>query len=255
MAFDKSSAVGTAVLLGIVLAIPAWRYIDSWWSGVPIHRIAGRGEPTKLTLKDGTRVLLDADSELVVKIGVGARRVALARGEAFFDVVHETSWPFQVEVGRGLVTALGTQFDVERLSDSSRVTVFEGRVGLKTPQGEVALSAGQSSGYENSGDLLSVNTVTRSGPFWQDGQRYFDSEPLADVVQRLARYHAVTFTFADPRLERLRVSGTFRTDDLSLFLRTLSAAFPVQARWVDSQHMEFIPRVDGHGKGIQEHTH
>jgi len=38
------------------------------------------------------------------------------------------------------------------------------------------------------------------------GQRHFDGELLCDVLERLTRYHAVTFEFTDARLEQLRVS-------------------------------------------------
>src|SRR5689334_4441976 len=194
-----------ATVTAVALAIPGWQYFDGWWSGVPIRYIARRGEPRTMTLNDGTRVVLDADTELVVKIGALARRAALARGEAFFTVVHEPSRPFEVEVGRARVTALGTRFDVERLSGSVRVTVFEGRIGLTTSHGEMVLTAGQSSGYETGG-LLPLTATDSSEPLWQDGQRRFDAEPLSDVVERFARHHAITFTFADPRLQRLRVS-------------------------------------------------
>lgn len=238
-----------AIGLAVALAIYGWRYFDSWWSGVPVHWVARRGEPVMLTLNDGTEVRLDADSDLVVKFGVHARRAALAHGEALFTVAYDPLRPFEVDIGRGRVIDLGTRFDVEKLSDSARVTVLEGRVGLMTPRGEVVLTAGHSGGYEASGGLLQVSTVDTSIPLWQDGQRHFDNEPLSVIAERLGRYHSVDFTFAEPELRRLRISGTFRTDDLDLFLRTLSAAFPVKTRWLDPQHLQFVSLVDG---GLEE---
>jgi ferric-dicitrate binding protein FerR (iron transport regulator) len=52
----------------------------------------------------------------------------------------------------------------------------------------------------------------------------------------------VTFFFTDPRLKELRVSGTFKMGDLALFLRTLAAALPVEARWTAPQHIEISSR-------------
>jgi ferric-dicitrate binding protein FerR (iron transport regulator) len=53
----------------------------------------------------------------------------------------------------------------------------------------------------------------------------------------------VTFVFSDERLRDLRVSGTFRMEDLGLFLRTLGAALPIDVRYLDQQHVEITPRA------------
>jgi transmembrane sensor len=235
-------ALASAVVLAAVLAIPAWRQADRWWNGVTVHWVAPRGQFRALVLEDGTRVLLDADSDLVAKFGAHARRVSLVRGEALFTVTHDASRPFEIEIGPGRVVDLGTRFDVEKLPDAVRVAVFEGRVGVKTAHGEVVLGAGRGCGYDDSGALLPVRNVDAATTLRSDGERHFDSEPLVAVVARLARYHPVTFEFSDPRLQELRVSGTFRVTDLELFLRTLTMALPVEARWVGPQRVEFFPQ-------------
>jgi transmembrane sensor len=189
-------------------------------------------------LKDGTRVQLDADSELVVQLGARVRRVSLMRGEALFTVVHDPSRPFEANVGPGRITDLGTRFDVETVNGATRIAVLEGRIGVWTLHGEMSLEAGREGGYDRDGILSAIKPVDNSVALWQQGQRHFDAEPLSDVVDRLQRYHAVTFEFADPHLQRLRLSGTFRMNDLEIFLRTLGAALPVEARWIDPHHIE-----------------
>jgi transmembrane sensor len=235
-------ALACAAMLVAVLAIPAWRQADRWWNGVTVHWVTPRGESRTLVLEDGTQVLLDADSVLVAKLGAHARRVSLVRGEALFTVTHDAARPFEIEIGPGRVVDLGTRFDVEKLQDAVRVAVYEGRVGIKTAHGEMVLGAGRGCGYDDSGALLPVRKVDAATTLRSDGERRFDSEPLAAVVARLARYHAVTFEFSDPQLQELRVSGTFRVTDLTLFLRTLSAALPIEARWIGLQRVEFFPK-------------
>lgn len=232
-----------AAVLVAALIVPLWQFSYNWWNGVPVHWVTQRGEPRAIVLQDGTRVLLDADSDLVVKMGAHVRRVALIRGEALFSVVHRATQPFQVEIGRGRIMDLGTRFDVENLQGSARVAVFEGRVGVSTPHGQVLLTAGQRSGYDGAGLLLPVREVDDSAALWTQGQRRFEDAPLSDVVERLMRYHAVTFVFGDPRLKQLRLSGTFRITDLPLFLRTLSAALPVEARWIGPHRVELTART------------
>jgi transmembrane sensor len=232
-----------AAVLAAALIVPLCLFSYNWWNGVPVHWVTQRGEPRAIVLPDGTRVLLDADSDLVVKMGARVRRVALVRGEALFSVVHRATQPFEVEIGRGRIVDLGTRFDVENLHGSARVAVFEGRVGVSTPHGEVLLTAGHGSGYDGAGVLLPVREVDDAAALWPQGQRRFEEAPLSDVVERLMRYHAVTFAFGDPRLKQLRLSGTFRITDLPLFLRTLSAALPVEARWIGPQRVELTART------------
>jgi transmembrane sensor len=232
--------VAFALVLVAALLVPGLHYLDRWWNGVPVHWIAPRGESKAVVLEDGTQVLLDADSDMVAKLGAHVRRVSLVRGEALFTVIHDVSRPFEIEIGKGRILDLGTRFDVERLPDAVRVVVFEGRVGVKAPHGEVVLGTGRSGGYDFSGTLLPVSKVDPATTLRPDGIRHFDSEPLSAVVARLSRYHQVSFVLADPRLQELRVSGTFRFADLPLFLRTLSAALPIEARWTGPQRVELV---------------
>lgn len=232
-----------AAVLVAALLVPLGHVSYDWWNGVPVHWVAQRGEPKAIVLQDGTRVLLDAGSDLVVKLGARVRRVSLIRGEALFSVVHDASRPFELEIGPGRIADLGTRFDVETLQGAARVAVFEGRVGITTPHGEVLLTAGHSGGYDGAGLLLPVSQVSDSTALWQQGMRRFEAAPLADVVERLMRYHSVTFVFADPQLKQLRLSGTFRITDLPLFLRTLSTALPVDARWIDPKRVELTART------------
>ena len=234
-----AACVAGALAVG---AVPLWRAGHSWWAGAPQHWIAGRDKPREFVLDDGTRVLLDAGSELVAKIGWHARSVSLRGGEALFTVAHEASRPFEVEVGPGRVTDLGTRFDVEVTQGAARVAVLEGRVGVSTPHGSVSLVAGSGGGYNRDGVLLPVEAVDSSVTLWSAGRRRFVAEPLSAVLERLTRYNDVTFVFADPRLRDLRVSGTFRVDDLSLFLRTLGAALPLEARWLGPKSIQIGPR-------------
>lgn len=239
---NRRPLLWAAAALLAVLAFPLWLATYNWWNGHPATWSVQRGQTRTLLLADGTRIVLDANSELEARIGARARHVVLLRGEALLTVAHDASRPFEVQVGRGRITDLGTRFDVENLQGRARVSVLEGRVGVETPRGKVQLEAGRAGGYDDNGALLPVREADRSVALWQQGQRHFDADPLPEVLERLGRYHPVTFMLSDPRLKELRVSGTFRTGDLPLFLRTLQAALPVEARWIDSQHVQISPR-------------
>jgi transmembrane sensor len=239
--FHPAWATCAVVLLATLVVVGRGAF--DWWNGVPVHWTTAQGESREIVLRDGTRVLLDADSDLIVRVGARVRRASLIRGEALFSVVHDVSRPFEVRIGRGRITDLGTRFDLEVLQDSIRVAVFAGRVGVATARGEVLLTAGEGSGYDNKGALLPVSEVGDSTWLWEKGLRRFEDAPLSEVMQRLGRYHPVTFVFANPQVSRLRLSGTFRMNDLSTFLRTLCTALPVEAHWTGSRQVELTERA------------
>jgi len=225
------------VLLTVAVGVPLARYGYRWWNGTQIQLATTKGQPRNFALDDGTTVMLDADSQ-VTSIGARRRSVSLNHGEALFNVKHDASRPFEVVTPAGRVQDLGTQFDVEDLESSTRVSVIEGRVGVLTAKGQALLVAGQRGGYDNGGDLLPTHPFKPDAARWSEGQRHFDHELLVDVLERVARYHAVKFVFTDPRLRDLRVSGTFRIGDLALFLRTLAAALPIEPRYQSAEQIE-----------------
>lgn len=218
-----------------------------WWNGPEVRLTTVKGQSRSFTLDDGTTVLLDADSQLIAHIGYHGRRASLMRGEALISVAHDPARPFEVALGAGRIRDLGTRFDLEALPDSNRIAVLEGRVGVLTAQGQALLVAGQSSGYDDAGNFQAVRSFDVTAVQWFQGQRRFDHEPLGDVLERLTRYHAVTFVYTDTQLKNLRFSGNFRTDDLELLLRTLAAALPIKLKYLDPGKVEISPGAVDHG--------
>ncbi len=241
--YRRSAIAAASVAVAIaILAVSLWPVGSKWWNGEPQRWTAEQDKPRALILSDGTHVLLDAGSEMVASIGWHARHVVLRRGEALLTVAHDPSRPFELDSGSGHITDLGTRFDVELLRGTTRITVLEGRVGVSTSGHAIALTAGQAGGYDRDGVLLPVTTTGSSAVLWAAGKRHFDREPLADVLERLARYHDVSFVFSEPGLQQLRLSGTFRIDELAVFLRTLAAALPIDVRQVGPQRFEIRSR-------------
>lgn len=232
-----------ALGVGIALAPAAFR----WWNGPEVNLVTVKGQPQTFTLEDGTSVLLDADSQLVAHIGYHGRRASLVRGEALINVAHDPARPFEVALGAGRIRDLGTRFDIETLPDSKRIAVLEGRVGVLTARGQTLLVAGQSGGYDDAGNLQPVRSFDLTAVQWSQGLRRFDREPLGDVLERLTRYHAITFVYTDTQLKNLRFSGNFSTDDQELFLRTLAAVLPIRLKYLEPGKVEISPRAADQG--------
>ncbi len=90
----------------------------------------GIGEQRTLILADGSTVILNARTTVTVHMTNDVRNVILIRGQAYFHDTDELDRPFIVRSGTSMVRAIGTEFDVDKESDRTVVTVLEGRVAV-----------------------------------------------------------------------------------------------------------------------------
>ena len=102
-----------------------------WWQAehFPIYATE-IGERRSITLADGSTVDLNARSRVRIEFSKKERRVDLLDGQALFQVTKDKNRPFIVSSGDATVRAVGTQFDVYRRTNSTTVTVLEGRVAV-----------------------------------------------------------------------------------------------------------------------------
>jgi len=190
-----------------------------------------------LTLADGTRAELNAQTSLQIEIGPIERRVRLASGEAFFTVTKDPARPFIVETPSGSVRVTGTVFDVRTETTSTlEVLVVEGSVQVRPeengpglPGAPIALRAGDklsngSRGFTVTG--LSASAID-DAMAWRQGQVVFHGVPLSDALARFAHYHGRGIS-ADPAVANLSVGGRFSLDDLDGFLSALESFLPVR---------------------------
>jgi len=126
---------------------------------------------------------------VAIEFSAGQRSLTLVRGEAFFEVTHDSNRPFIVKSGDARVRAVGTAFNVRAIEDQVRVAVTEGTVAvtgesrsttLVNANQKVAVTAGQTGKVQSSANLQATA--------WQQGSMIFDGQPLAEVLQEIDRY-------------------------------------------------------------------
>ena len=68
--------IGVALII-CVLFIPGWKRFSDWWNGTPVNWIAQSNAPRTVNLSDGTRIELDAGTQLITQWGARARHATL----------------------------------------------------------------------------------------------------------------------------------------------------------------------------------
>jgi len=185
------------------------------------------GEQRSVMLADGSRVMLNTDTVLDVRLGARVRSVHLMQGEALFDVLHDAAHPFVVHANGNVISDLGTRFDVNDSGQQTTVTVLEGSVNVERGRHTARLNRGQ---QLVAGDGIwrqaAADPTTTAG--WSRGQLVFSATPLAQAIADANRYAQEQLIVADPRLEAIKVSGEFRIGNTQAFLRALESAFPIR---------------------------
>lgn len=192
----------------------------------------GVGEQATIELADGSQIVLNTDSAVRVAYSVGARRLILDRGQAFFTVARNPRRPFTVEAHGRVVTAFGTAFDVRIQHDTVQVALLEGKVSVgpagKAQQGAVMLRPNDMLIADR--NTLDVIRLENPAAFiaWREGLLIFQNDQLRSAVEEMNRYSATRIVLNDDAVARLRVSGTFRIGQTTAFLEALREMFPVR---------------------------
>ena len=186
------------------------------------------GKRDSLRLPDGGRVILGPASRLVVAAGYGSRaREVELHGEAYFDVVHDTTRPFVVRAGDVSVRDVGTSFAVR--ADSGRhvrVVVTSGSVMLRSgaaSESGALLAAGDIATVQPNGQVTSQRGVaTPQYLAWMRDSLVFRDAPLSEVSDALRRWYGVELRVDDSALAERHLTMTFAGDPLDRVLRVIA---------------------------------
>lgn len=218
-----SAAFGLAASLLLAVWIGGWQPLDRL-DDLGADYVSTAGEMRDVTLADGSVLTLDADSAVAVHYGAHAREVELRRGAAFFKVTPGQI-PFVVTANGGEARVLGTRFEVRLRPAGARVTVEQGRVGVRAKLDGVqqVLGAGQQVAFAD-GQAGTVETVDASAQLsWREGRLTFYRTPLGEVLGDLDRYYPGRILLLDKDLAGKRISGSFPSNDPAAVLASLQA--------------------------------
>ncbi len=216
--------------LALVAGLSAVALVRPYLAETPLDLATPVGQRAEHTLADKSVVTLAADSGVQVRYGRDARNIALTKGDAVFDVAKDAKRPFRVQAGDTQVTAVGTTFEVERVSDAVQVRVFEGVVRVARNGTEQRLAKGQwlllASNRAPVGGRLDADSYQAWRSDWLDA----DGLPLKYVIARLNRYTTQSVALHDPALGELKVTGRFKLDRPTESLTMIGALLDMQAR-------------------------
>lgn len=151
---------------------------------------------TLVTLSDGTKVMLNANStlEYPASFDDAETREVRLKGEAHFEVTKNPHRPFVVKAGEMQTQVLGTIFDVKAYrKDAPKVTLMEGKVKVSNADTEVEMRPGQAATLQS--DKIVVSKASPSASDWLEGDFDMDQVTLAEAMSDIGAWYNKTVVF------------------------------------------------------------
>lgn len=215
------------------------------------------GSKSKLQLPDGTEVWLNSGSRISYGNDFsGSVREVTLKGEAYFDVVKDSSRPFIIHTDAVDIRVLGTAFNVRSYPDEQimETALIRGSVEItlhKNPGKKIILKPSEKLIVKNdsstlvSGDagaqpdqktpkasvplmtLTQVRYVDRARDsaametLWTKNKLAFDGETLEQVALKLERWFGVEVSIQSDRLKHTEYNAVFEEENLAEVLYAL----------------------------------
>jgi len=236
--------VGIAASLLCIIATAAWFFtMRTADAGSSSEYKTGFAKIKKITLPDGSRVTLNANSELKLSADwseTGDRQVWL-EGEAYFEVEKKpaTHQKFIVHTKDVDVEVLGTKFNVNTRHQKSLVSLEEGKIKLSV-KGETKTVLQQQNHNDliemHPGELMVLDTavaVTEDAHInfhsgWVRNEFHFNNTSLKEIGTMISDIYGYTLVTEDESLMKRTISGDLRANNLNELIDVLRIAFKLK---------------------------
>jgi len=172
-----------------------------------------------VALPDQSQVTLNAMSSIqYTKDTWNEKREVSLEGEAFFKVAKGAK--FDVKTDDGVVSVLGTQFNIKQRDQFFEVSCYEGLVSVSYNNQLITLPAGNTFRLDHG--MVTQDTIYGEGPQWINGRSVFSKVAIAEVFKELERQYDVHIEYSTID-STILFSGGFEHLDLTEALTSITA--------------------------------
>ncbi len=197
-----------------------------WWftqSTTTFH--TSYGEKQEILLADGSKVTLNAQSEIKVSKNLANKpiREVWLKGEAYFEIAKRSNTKFIVHTPETHIEVLGTMFNVNTRREKTSVVLTEGKVQLMNEADHPwVMKPGQMAIVDKNKAILSHNVIPEHYHSWKESYLIMEDKPVVEIVDMVKDTYGIQIQFQDSSLLKKRLSGKLATDRSEQFLENLS---------------------------------
>ena len=210
------------------------------------HYANAIGLPQTLQLADGTRLRLDAESAVTVRLGAAQRVATLEHGRVEFAVAHDPQRPFLVRAAGTTIRDIGTVFQVSRDRDGVTVGLLKGKVAVSGRSGDQPWTSELEPAQQLHIDARGVAGAVApldlaSAQGWTQGELAFRDRRLGDLLDEMNRYSNTQLRLGDPSLAALQVSGSFHAGDQDALAKALARGWQLRVVRTAANELTLLP--------------
>lgn len=200
-----AAVLGLFILSGIVLF-----NMNRFNSQNPLsvsNQMTKSGEMKTLKLPDGSVITMNGSSTVSYELTATERKIVL-KGQAHFEVAPIKTAPFKVQTDKGLITVLGTGFDVVAYPNKElSVSVNHGKVSVENNNKKVILTQGMAA--KTMGNELNSVVMDSTTVQWRGNFLAFQDANINTVIETIENKYNVEIQ-ADKKLDDKKFTGKFK---------------------------------------------
>ena len=197
--------------------------------GPEIITLAANDKVLTKTLPDGSVVYLNKKSNITYSAAnFKSHRDIKLTGEAFFDVVHNSSAPFSVQVGNVVVRDIGTSFNISSNAERIEVIVEKGIVKVTRKNASVKLEKQEMVTIKPGDEQLHKEKVKDLlYNYYRSNKFVASNTPLYRLVATLNEAYHANISIEGKAVANAPITGTFPgSDSVEAILKVVVATTP-----------------------------
>jgi transmembrane sensor len=162
------------------------------------------------TLPDGSEITMNKNSAISYASNFTSNRnVKLKTGDVFFDVTHDKSKPFVIDIENVAVIVVGTSFNIRHENDETEVNVESGIVKVSIGKREVELRKGERVLVRKSDpELVKEKNTDHVYNYYHSGAIEANNTPILKVIGILQEIYGAEIKTSDPSIAKMNVTTT-----------------------------------------------
>ena len=217
-------------------------FLGLYWATLsPEPRLVAQSDSVieNITLPDGSEVILRPYSKLYETKVSSSERAYMLDGEAFFDVESDANRPFSIQAGQGMVTVLGTRFNLSNWGNTTMVYLEEGSVRFSSGDAQLVLEPGQQSALRNGTLESPANVEADQFTDWMNNMLVFNGSSPAEVVAEIGQHFNVIINI-DELDDQSGLNGSLELNSLAQTLEDLGLVLGGTFRQTSDDEYTFI---------------
>lgn len=232
--FEKIKPFAMAAIFLLAISISIFKINDYSKISFTQSYISKNEKMKNITLPDGSKIQLDAKTNLDIIFYKNTREVKLLSGRVMFYIAADKNRPFIIESNNVFIEVVGTKFEVNKTNKDTTINVEEGLVKSyylnhnDIKKHVILLKKENSITYSNTGEIINYDKIkTQNIAQWRNDFINFNQVPLKDVIKQFSKYSNLSISFSSKEIEDYTITGEFVYNQIDIFLKNIIKIYPL----------------------------